>query len=281
MSGTHHKTGTVLMTQKIMAAISKYWISKCLNTNQTNKTNIMGNMYLHHNYFNAKHYMFIHANFCINMKMHCVLFHMIRNPVDTILSGYNYHKITIKEKWVNKKIRTIKILHCCEKLVEKLKDMNTYYLNNSLQKIYNMYDISVGIEIEYYRYSFCEWNEIYRSYQEIKQKMMLLKYNTNDYIHIRNMRLEQFYSEYNGTIQIVLNGLGILQFEHRNNLLNILQKFNVKNVKYNVKGDGHITKGRYNKTMQVNILLRDITRCVILKRKTELLGYLWTYHMYC
>lgn len=84
--GTHHKTGTVLMT-KIFEEVAKYkeWhFYKSTEFDPEVKTDI---------YFVRK------SNIDLSkLPLGCKGVHLIRNPYEVVVSGYRYHLIT-REKW--------------------------------------------------------------------------------------------------------------------------------------------------------------------------------------
>ena len=159
-----------------------------------------------------------------------------------------------------------------------LYNMNHTYLNDTLLNIYNNHNLSIGIEIEYYRYIECVFNEIYDSYNLIEQ--MISKYKENNYVHLKNIRLEHLLTNFDETILSILDIIGIIDDINRNNVLQLLQSFDVTHSK-NSKTEQHITTGTYDKSKQIDILLGNVERCKLLQNMTIQLNYRWTYFTYC
>ena len=287
--GSHHKTGTIISCQKIFPTIITYWMDKCTNliTPDINSMNhdyhalqqevekVTGRIFIGHiqSHDISAYISMIHDN------QHMMLLHFIRNPVDTILSGYNYHKLgTATERWLREIPTKLKRrVDLCLKMNDILYNMNHSYLNDTLLNIYNNNGISIGIEIEYYRYIECVFNEIYKSYNLIEQ--MISKYGDNNYVHLKNIRMEDLLTNFNQTMLSILDTMGIIDNIDRNNVMELLQPFDIKNM--NFKSEQHITKGTYDKDEQINILLSDINRCQLLRNITINLNYNWLHVTYC
>eukprot|EP01084_Bolivina_argentea_P138055 243141_1 len=276
-TGTHHKTGTFINSY-IINSILTHWTIKCLDM----KDNVI--KYTYHTLYNMNSIGDEHINvFGIRERLkkwqkqnHFIVLHYIRKPIDTILSGYNYHKIC-DEFWTQETIvnMTYKI-NFCNAMHSIIKEMNmSWYINNSLQDVYNNNNISIGIQIEYNRYIECEFKDIDNVYHYIKDEL-IPKYVDNKFVHLINIRLENFGINYNETVDTILDTVGILDQVERNKLKNTIYGFSI-NHNHNV----HITKGTYDRKTQIHFLLKNKKRCDILKTKTLSLDYNWEYNNYC
>ncbi len=295
--GAHHKTGTVLLNWWFRIYIDGYFHNKC--DNYTMKIN----------YEHCLEYRMI-TNFISNKlnnknknrsKMdHISIINIVRNPIDSILSGYNYH-LFADEHWLqmsllevvnsNRKIIQFKkekshmdysynLKKLCYgdiilKLVNSAKDINK---TMSIQQIYLALDIHIGIYFEYERYIKCEYNyDIYPSYIGIKE----LKYHKyNEYIHGYNIKLEHFKTDYSASCDHLLNLMGIQNKKDKHLLT---QRLELSNSDHRIRSQReHFTDGTFNKTKQIEILLNhNINQCLYLKNITVLLDYQWKYSEYC
>eukprot|EP01084_Bolivina_argentea_P007210 13560_1 len=290
--GSHHKSGTVLLNFFLRRQIEKYISSKCiLNTN----VNILYSHWLSLKTIND----FIHNSLNNITKQHIKIINIIRNPLDSVLSGYNYH-LWSKEKWLHKTItnmydssvavlsyqerkhipyKTLALKNFCHStLFLELLNSNNIPNNISINQLYNTMNISVGVSFEYMRYKKCEFDfEIYPSYRRI----MELEYINDEYIHVANFRLENFATNYNESVLGLLDVIGIWKETHRQNLLRIFAKGDINSINSKNSTPGHSTRGTFDKSEQTDALLQDMNRCLQLKNMTLLLDYKWKYRKYC
>ena len=93
--------------------------------------------------------------------------------------------------------------------------------------------------------------------------------------------MEDFEQDFNKTMGDVLTNLGMDQNGYMYKfLLNKLQEDNV--YKKGRRRRSHITRGKFNKSQQVEVLLKDsYSRCSRLKELTANLDYDWKYKQYC
>eukprot|EP01084_Bolivina_argentea_P221205 374709_1 len=215
---------------------------------------------------------------------HIVFIHVIRNPIDTILSAYNYHKQG-KELWTH---------HTPLWYYSETCEAMNISTNISLFTLYNeILTTELGIYVEYYAYIEFLWNEIYPSYRRLNylQKYYDFNYDYNLF-HVKQFRLEDFKINFNKTCNEYMDVMGVLQNEDRQYLMKGFQAFSMNNPKRRAKK--HLTIGTYNKTKQLQILLElnvsnvmsyhfqtSQQRCLILKEKTEILGYKWNFKHVC
>ena len=255
------------------------------------------------------------------VPMHIVILNIIRNPVDTILSSYNYHK-KAPEIWIQVPLEDLPTLHteygekweniCTYKIFANLTTLMgiDYVTNNvSVEILYNeILSEQQGIYFEFMRYSMCCWYEIWSSYEMMDD---IINMNDNvawigedydwDVMHAKQFRLENFIIDFNKTCNEYLDVFGILEMEHRNNLMNRFQAWQYdgndkKKMKKFAKAK-HVTMGSYDKQKQIEYLLQiDLelkseiagmkltsanARCNLLKQRTELLRYQWQYDNLC
>ena len=255
-------------------------------------------------------------------SFHLVILNIIRNPIDTILSSYNYHK-KAAELWTMVPIKELpKLLAtfgekweniCTYDVFTNLSDiMGIDYMNTnvSIEILYNeILSEHQGIYFEFMRYSMCCWYEIYDSYQHMT-KIINMDKNVSwigdkydwDWIHAKQFRLENFIIDFNRTCNEFLDVFGIIESEHRNNLLDKFQAWRYdekdKNKMKKFSKAKHVTMGSYDKQQQIEYLLQmDLNldnvnmkqmqlisaseRCNLLRQRTELLHYQWQYDELC
>ncbi len=279
--GAHHKTGTMLLTRHFQKAIQDFQKEKCNISNLEipkeyclNKESILS---------------------FINNKNGAKIINIVRNPVDTVLSGYNYH-LKSREKWLfndineqkkyyqkvllrQKKKNNIRYnaikLHCQYNIIQKLSK-NLSVSENNIHSLYNNLTLDKGLYFEYSRFINCEFNlDILESYQTIKY----LKNKFKKYYHYKfiNMRLESFSNDYNDSVIKFLDFIDIYDKNQRD-LFKILINYNIKT---NFKKRSHITQNTYNRENQIKILLNDSSICKNFKNMSLLLNYDWEYINYC
>ena len=227
---------------------------------------------------------------------HLVILNIIRNPVDTIISAYNYH-YKGSERWVTVHIpditnRSFKFQEkkentCTSHLFINLTLSMGISLNVSIQALYkNILTADKGIHFEYLRYTHCCFNEIYSSYNRINDLLnfnhSIFEYWDVSQTHFHNFRVEQFADNFNVTCQYLMDKIGIFKHEDREKLLAKFKKYDLSSMSANkIAKSTHITKGKYDKSTQIKLLLTDIDKCNDLKDKTKLLGYQWNFDEFC
>ena len=114
-----------------------------------------------------------------------MIINIIRAPIDTILSGYNYHLFS-DEKWLKKPLlRLLKAANAVIKYREarhlRLIDFKQTHLkcnalvyinktnvsNDTVSNIYNNHNMSFGLYLEYNRYFSCQYDAVYGTYKLI------------------------------------------------------------------------------------------------------------------
>ena len=298
----HHKTGTHLF-REFMDSLKKYHRYKCnvtyaLKFGPKSWINLCPN--------GAGPFKSISKNF--HKYKTYIIIHSIRNPVDTILSAYNYHK-TLTPEPVHKKHKfdNIEQLNAYRKKRESgiyseqqycfnhvfFDESSPLRLNESLQKTYtvqkvlqNVYNLSQGLEYEYHRFFCYDAKDIIETYISLKHVNVTSIVDGRDAeIVIKQVSMEQFHDDFNKTALEVLDAMRIAT-EHDIRML--MDQF----VKYNIADKStmdshhtliakHITQGHYDRDKQIKLLLRDQERCDTLKSMTELLDMQWKFSEYC
>ena len=242
-------------------------------------------------------------------KYKIVIINMIRAPIDTILSGYNYHLNPPKhELWLKTPLNEMLnnannilafrkkrgkplidipqvALHCQSLIMlEMFNSIGLNTVNNTFQDInltiynmYHQYNLSIGLHLEYHRYLACEYNNIYNSYKRLKELSSIDDSN----IITKNFKLEDFmdtYKRYESEIRDIVETIGINDTMDMNELIDIFRRDKIHK---NPKKNNHITSGKYDKQQQINIILSNTDRCYTLRNLTMMLDYKWEYSQYC
>ena len=300
MGATNHKTGTYLFQHIIMYNIFNYYKQKCVYKNHKNANNkiryrIDQNLRCPSLYNDNGHASQSTINSFLRRSLksnhnsndsnsgHIVILNLIRDPVETVLSGYNYHR-DCKESWTwALPINITRINHLCGNVIPYIESIDNRFVSYTLSKLYkSIANLSIGIDIEYYRFIQCEYPRIVTSYEIMKK--FEIKYLNQTRMHLKNIRLEDFQINFNATLNTIFDVLGIYSDnnENRSILLDAFQESDLYH--HNVtkgKQVEHITKGTYNKTQQINALLINKERCESLKNYTMTLDYVWKHNDYC
>eukprot|EP01083_Nonionella_stella_P107800 312692_1 len=317
--GAHHKTGSVLMNWHLSQQGVKYYLDHYCSWD--NDSTYRGKAHSHqtkiYNYHLSELYIrywtsgFAKSNRRFEKPVHAVVINMIRNPVDTILSSYNYHTRG-PEEWTRVPLYNIgkfktsfnerQEIMCSKKLFMNLTQQMDLDSNVTIQDLYtDILSEHQGIYYEFMRYSECCWWEIYSSYETMNKimdgDMDILEGKDTDLIHAKQFRLENFFVDFNRSCNEYLDVMGILDDVDRNTLMNKFQrwKYDTKD-KEKVEGymrHKHVTVGQFDKKSQIELLLQiDVNtstywlesardRCILLKEKTILLGYQWQFDGLC
>merc|ERR1711971_56208 len=100
-TGAHHKTGSSLLNVYFVNTLIKYYIAQCIasqsETNAmiptTKRDRFDVEWRIGHGHTDAnKLRSFVASR--RNSEQHFVILHLIRRPIDTVLSGYHYHAVT-------------------------------------------------------------------------------------------------------------------------------------------------------------------------------------------
>lgn len=193
--GVHHKSGTHLF-RSFVEEIEQFYNYKCNRT--TDKFHITEQETTHFKFFYSLHPTWAQANHYSNNYGNKtdyprikILFHAIREPVNMILSGYNYHKSVseeipthissindlVKKDIINKDkskriFRTKRYYECYSKLfydndqnnilyeTYKFKDNPIYYNKTIQYLLQNVFIVSDGLLWEYERFICLEGSQI-------------------------------------------------------------------------------------------------------------------------
>eukprot|EP01084_Bolivina_argentea_P103377 185175_1 len=306
---SHHKTGTILL-MNLARKIRKFWCIYCKPPNKECKPMRLkkgfDNIHWFHNPNVWKEQLLNHISTHLKST---IIVNIIRNPVDTLISAYNFHlKENGGSEWTNK-LNNINYLsntlkshyvtkYCknCESEFHLSYDKMIYIMTNECNKLNisnntctfqillkNM-DLNNALQLEYYKYLFWSgygrFNDIFFSYQYIKTNQQnLSKFG----IYMQNVRMEDFMQNFNKSCLKLLEFLKIKNEKQQIELLEMAQSENLKDMKKHMHSSTlkHVTSGTYNKSKQIHVLLSSYKRCINLKNFTLLLDYMWIYSDYC
>eukprot|EP01083_Nonionella_stella_P096065 269891_1 len=262
----NHKTGSQLFCKALHRIAKSFFKERCLpgkNINIIHMRNHVSGEWI-------RDYMFQWME--LNQTHPRIVLNIIRSPVDTVLSGYNYHKTTnevaIGQTPLNlKKYKRNFYFFICEPILEMVHNA---YGNSTLKDIYNNHNVSFGIDLEYHRYNHCEYVRIHGSYR-------MMQYTLKEHMHLHTFRLEDLRRDFKQSMQRLLNSMLIFDAHDREMLMSrFLRAGNEQK-----KNKRHVTQGTYNRTQQIDILLRNLERCNMLKQQTVSLDYQWRFQEYC
>ena len=321
--GTHHKTGTVLLHYSLRRTILTYIRSICTHYEQNYDLRFKLDEHLTSK--SIKDFVTRHQTSCMknqhlqktcnmknNVHQNCAkpyivrIINMIRNPVDTIFSAYFYHKKAI-ESWVllpiskgydnnlnvndKKEQCSLQVFldyqtNYTHEVSSKDSKYHSHITNHSsIAQIYATNSIQFGLFMEYQRYQKCQFDEMYYSFQTIKE-MNDINSKDDGYqcvnVVSENIMLEDFFDDFNSTCQHLLTSLNINNKHDRVSLLNKFQQFTIQH-----QTQSMMSRNSYNtfdKNKYAEILLTskiDDKICQTLKNQTLLLGYKWIYTKFC
>merc|ERR1719242_775160 len=137
----------------------------------------------------------------------------------------------------------------------------------TFQSVLQRMNLTEGIRFEFNRFvvwsGYGDIDEILSSFQFIDEHR-LLEMNRN--VYLRNLKLEKFKEDFNGTMKQILVDLGVDQLEG-----DVMEEQIMKaqrDNKASQRNKDHITKGTFNESEQIDILLNDKERCRMLKQWT-------------
>eukprot|EP01083_Nonionella_stella_P140491 430930_1 len=225
---------------------------------------------------------------------HLILF-SVRHPLQTILSGYNYHATFGNEPWISQMNHKPPgaydkpLKFCFKDIFEENKNV---LLINETDSMYSAYtgsysfkqsgvdsnrDIALqhGLYLELHRYANCEYPFTYKVYSYFKKAME--KYN------VLFVRFEWFHDyNYIESIHYLLDAMQVDPdiYQYKTNLLHRLVQLNGAVGAHNK----HSTKGKYDHALQTKLLLtsgKDKLVCLYIKKMSLQLDYPWEYNMFC
>ena len=135
-------------------------------------------------------------------KLGIIIQHIVRNPLDVVISRYNYH-LSHPDKYYGdpghgqNRVEQVELvshirdglpcdkamyMECCERMGISPDE---YSIADMLA-----YDLKLGIECEYDTFQRCYYADLYESYAELQR--IALREDDNPRYHISNFRLEDF-----------------------------------------------------------------------------------------
>ena len=288
--GSHHKTGTFLIRDLHLAmqAVSNRICHHATGVfmPHISKEQLMG--------------------FAANQRVYVV--NMIRNPVDIVLSGYNYHLHTQNMgEWVNGKHSVDQLMsqewhtflnkkygfmrrfgntmffedmeHMHRLIAANCDTLNISRANCTYQVMLNHLSLEDGLHMEFNKVRY--WSgygciaELVSSYRYVREQ------SNSNWVAV-TYRLEDFESNYTLQLHDVLRRMGV--DEHRDADLwdaVVRQVSNQSNHADEQLYKEHVTRNTYNRSNEVRVLLTEPMRCAQLKNWTALLGYAWKHVAYC
>lgn len=297
----HHKTGTHLF-REFMYTLRDYYGVKC-NTTEPLKFRTHGWLHLNPNGLGGFHKISKH----FHEYKTFIIIHSIRDPVNTILSAYNYHKIMspepeqtrhrfdnfshlLKYRKDKKSFIHTEQQYCYNymffdkssplRLSKKLQQ--TYSVQSVLREVFNL---SMGLTYEYTRFFCFDAWDIMDAYHALKHlNITNVTKDRDEELIVKQVRMEQFHSHFNKTAYSVLNAMRIVH-QDRQMLMNEFVKYNIHD-NTTVDSDHrliarHITQGHYDKDQQIDVLLGNNDRCMNIKNMTYFLDMKWKYSDYC
>ena len=274
--GTHHETGFTLF-RKINGIIQAKRNENCKHQINKNETKPVATKSAYHdgNGFNAWLTKTVNQ---IKPIRHTAIMHIFRNPMDTILSGYNYHKVC-GEGWASRDKIKDSELHIFSNFKQKMKELNANYSNMTLQNVLNTESMEIGIEIEYFRYLLCEHPLIQSSFEAVQH--VSINFANDKFVHASTFRLEEFVQNFIETAGILMDVQGIFDEEQREGIMDKLQAQNLYDNRNDTEKDPHAvkhqTRGSYDRKKQISALLSNEMRCKSIKQMVESLNYEWIY----
>ena len=213
---------------------------------------------------------------------------MVREPLHTILSGYNYHAQGSETKWTDANLMdgqaqlkrdSLPLIHCfvnifnrSEYVIDVASTMYREYAKGFENDYNDTNALQYGLYLEFTRFVNCEWPLHFGNYQEIK-------YNSK-YKWFLFLRFEWFHRyNYSQSVEYFMKQLNVSD----DALMDDLLKGDLENVRAQ-KNETilHITKDRYDEEKQINLLLTySDSVCLYIKKMTLMLDGLWRYHSFC
>lgn len=228
---------------------------------------------------------------------------MLRSPIDHILSGYNYHATGHEKVWwliMRKRYFRECMINVFDPngtdIVIKNRSTSMYDEYAKSYSDWNNHELlKHGLYLEFTRYYNCVWK------QRVNGVYQLLKSN-EDKVNFIFIRFDWFHDDENykfrESMRYLLMKMGIDPKNppaNKNNLLaspglrsNVVKlyinllKWDWRNMKHwQSQLQDHTTRGKYNRSLQVQLLLSDTQICNKLKELTHGLDFEWKYGTVC
>ena len=211
-------------------------------------------------------------------KQRYLIMVMEREPLQTILSGYNYHAAGNERDWTDR----FPVKQKTKEAFIDIFDKNKYLINMRETTMYKEYykgyknnyenktELKYGLYLEFTRYANTEWYKHISNYEYLK--------NNDNNIPFIIARFEWFHDyDYRQSIIYILNEMG---FNGNSNLFSGLLSGDLS-ISKQIRNSKHVTSGKYNKSLQIDLLLNYKNVCKYIKNMTIKLDYKWRYNLYC
>ena len=238
-----------------------------------------------------------------------LILNVVRDPVDIVLSAFNYHVRTDNgQEWISGKYNLARLKHLMREqyptvifpfmsqqnhsvffskydrfLVILERNCDAYALNETqctFQDVLRRMNMSEALQFEFDKFvywsGYGDADEVVSSYRFIAENHRALSQRG---VFVYNYRLQDFKLAFNETMRGILTRLRIDDAATLTDLMMRLQSENVN--EQDRASDEHITAGTFNKTQQIAILLASHDRCETFKNWTLMLEYAWRHHDYC
>lgn len=219
-----------------------------------------------------------------NLSQPLRFLHVIRDPLETIISSYHYHKAG-KEAWTKQPLGDRKDQTAC---VTSLLDFCTHKVCDllggapgaglSLEQIFLRSNLEDGLYFSYLMFKFCrfpEWEEADVGYKSLV--------DSHEGMVLENVPMEWFHragtpEEFSTAVELFVDALGIPRssatFCALRDRANPLQ-FDKS------KGSAHSTSGTYDLGSEKRILLEMPEVCLEVQKWGRYFDYKWEYSEYC
>ncbi|GMH39889.1 hypothetical protein BSKO_07793 [Bryopsis sp. KO-2023] len=190
--------------------------------------------------------------------------HVVRNPVDALISGYSYHRYHGDELVANgAEMWLMKPKHMVlpEHLREKYEGMPYYKMLKELDPV-------DGVRAEFAVLG----GGMYRGARHYRD------FENRDYA--LNMHFEDFGRDFTGTMKQAFKHLGLDERMEMKRLLEVANLFNVKTMPKEMEQDlisVHVTQGKFDKTKLKKVLYKDEELRLALDAIARAQGYKWAF----
>ena len=211
-----------------------------------------------------------------------VVIFMVRKPLNIVLSGYNYHAKGKETWWTDKSLNETHhrfkrpLIECFqnawnpeEYVIDRGSTMFKEYRRGYANNYSDHEALQHGLYLEFTRFVNCEYPMMIAMYREIK--------NNDKYKWSLFLRFEWFHEyDYRESIAYLLEQIESLDSEHQVLLSKIRQKLNALDPSVISKTTGHMTRGKYNPKLQIDLLMKyDERTCGMLRNMTLAMDGKW------
>ena len=294
----HHKTGTHLF-REFMQTLKGYYRQQCNLT-----LNFGGGQWIQLSPNGMGPFINVKRHF--NQYNTYIIIHSVRDPLDTILSAYNYHKLISPEAEQRnhafdnfEQLKEYRRTHggiyteqryCYNYMFfeesSPLKLNESLYHKYSVQSVLkNEFNLSMGLLYEYTRFFCYDAKDIVNTYKSLKELEREIQDGQYQGVTVFQVSMEQFHNNFNETALQTLDAMKILKRSDRKMLMNEFVKYNIHDNhtmdKRNSLIRQHITHGHFDRDKQIKILLGDKDRCINIKNMTYAINMEWKFNAYC